>query len=110
MNVIIKNVLYEKDPNAMELQNLSQLNYDDLSIQPIGATSFGKCVVNKVLSSYGNVARQFLNGSILIYIKYKQYDLTARLMFKTLVKAEYKVNAVGLAAVLGYGWRCRGAR
>lgn len=102
--------LDEKDPNAIKLEELSKLNYDESMIQPYGATSFAKCVVNKFVHSYGNIARQFMNGAIYGYIKSKQYDLAARLMFKTLTKAGIKVNAVGLAAELSYyGWKCRSA-
>ncbi|GIO23013.1 hypothetical protein J11TS1_15940 [Oceanobacillus sp. J11TS1] len=58
----------------------------------------------------GNIARQFLTGAIYQYIKNKQYDLAARLMFNTLVKAGFKVNAIGLAAEAAtYGWQCRNA-
>lgn len=64
---------------------------------------------NKFVDSYGTIARQFLTGAIFTYIKNKEYDLAARLITKTLVKAGFKVNAVGIAAEAAlYGWQCRG--
>lgn len=87
----------------------SDSSFQKSSFQVASATSFGKCVVNKMIGSYGNIARQFLNGAIFTYIKTKQYDLAARLMFKTLIKSGMKVNAASLAIELGYyGWKCRG--
>ncbi|WP_212925861.1 hypothetical protein [Oceanobacillus sp. J11TS1] len=66
--------------------------------------------LTNLLTVMGNIARQFLTGAIYQYIKNKQYDLAARLMFNTLVKAGFKVNAIGLAAEAAtYGWQCRNA-
>ncbi|WP_239475812.1 hypothetical protein, partial [Bacillus licheniformis] len=101
----------EGDPAALKLKELmaSDSSFQKSSFQVASATSFGKCVVNKMIGSYGNIARQFLNGAIFTYIKTKQYDLAARLMFKTLIKSGMKVNAASLAIELGYyGWKCRG--
>lgn len=93
------------DSTAIMIYEFIQLR----SIPVLNATAFGKCVVDKFANSYGTIARQFLNGAIFTYIKTKQYDLAARLMFSTLVKAGFKVNAVGLAVEAGiYGWQCRG--
>lgn len=99
------------DPNALALYELLQLTSENTSptYEIQSATSFAKCVGNKFVNSYGNIARQFMTGAIFTYIKTKQYDLAARLMFNTLVKAGFKVNAVGLAAEAAmYGWQCRG--
>ncbi|WP_307892572.1 hypothetical protein [Bacillus swezeyi] len=99
------------DPAALKLKELiaSDSSFQKSGFQVASATSFGKCVVNKMIGSYGNIARQFLNGAIFTYIKTKQYDLAARLIFKTLVKSGMKVNAASLAIELGYyGWKCRG--
>ncbi|MBP1082304.1 MULTISPECIES: hypothetical protein [Bacillus] len=76
--------------------------------QDASATSFGKCVVNKMANSYGNIARQWLQGYIWTYITTKQYDLAARLIFNSLIKAGFKVSAATIAIELGYyGWQCR---
>jgi hypothetical protein len=111
---LLKELIDAGDPNALEVYELSKLSHDsfnpDFENEMNSAATFGKCVVNKMISSYGNIARQFLNGSIYIYIKNKQFDLAAKLMFGTLIKGGIKVNAIGLAAeVAYYGWQCRGA-
>ncbi|CUX95618.1 MULTISPECIES: hypothetical protein [Bacillus] len=100
--------VFAGDPAAIKLKELIQADSEP-TFQVASATTFGKCVVNKMVSSYGNIARQWLTGSIFTYIKTKQYDLAAKLIFKSLVKAGFKVNAASLAIELGYyGWQCRG--
>ncbi|WP_226568026.1 hypothetical protein [Bacillus stratosphericus] len=99
------------DSAALKLKELIALDssFQKSGFQVASATTFGKCVVNKMIGSYGNIARQFLNGAIFTYIKTKQYDLAAKLIFNTLVKSGMKVNAASLAIELGYyGWKCRG--
>ena len=117
-NYIVKdeNLLLEKvaagEENAIALYELSQLvkDSDTPSYEVYSAASFGTCVVDKFIGSYGNIARQFMTGAIFTYIKTNQYDLAARLIFSTLTKAGLKVNVVGLAAEAAwYGWQCRGA-
>ncbi|MBP3039295.1 hypothetical protein J9303_07280 [Bacillaceae bacterium Marseille-Q3522] len=104
---LLRKRIEEGDSNAYKLYELSKLKYES-SYGTNGAYEFGKCVVNKFIGSYGNIARQFLNGWIFIYIKNKQYDLAARLMFDVLKKAGFKVNVVGIAIEAGiYGWQCR---
>ncbi|MDV3451204.1 hypothetical protein VSS76_13420 [Bacillus safensis] len=94
------------DPAALKLKELIS---QEPALSTASAASFGKCVVNKMVGSYGNIARQWLNGAIFTYIKTKQYDLAARLMFNSLVKAGFKVNAATLAIEVSYyGWQCRG--
>ncbi|MBW7636575.1 hypothetical protein K1I48_24600, partial [Bacillus licheniformis] len=55
----------EGDPAALKLKELiaSDSSFQKSSFQVASATSFGKCVVNKMIGSYGNIARQFLNGA-----------------------------------------------
>lgn len=99
------------ESSALEISEFIKINYYSgaADIQPMGVADFGKCVVNKFVDSYGTIARQFLTGAIFTYIKNKEYDLAARLITKTLVKAGFKVNAVGIAAEAAlYGWQCRG--
>ncbi|SFJ73479.1 MULTISPECIES: hypothetical protein [unclassified Bacillus (in: firmicutes)] len=98
------------DPTAMNIAEIigyNQYNKYDKEIQR-SAASFGKCVANKFINSYGSIARQFLTGAIFTYIKSKQYDLAARLIANTLIKAGFKVNAAGIAVEAAtYGWQCR---
>ncbi|MGE6632467.1 hypothetical protein [Bacillus sp. NPDC077027] len=94
------------DPAALKLKELIS---QEPALSTASATSFAKCVVNKMVGSYGNIARQWLSGAIFTYIKTKQYDLAARLMFNSLVKAGIKVNAATVAIEVSYyGWQCRG--
>ena len=79
------------------------------SYQTQSASSFANCVVGKFQDSYGAIARGFLTGAIYQYIKNKQWDLAARLMFNTLKAAGFKTNVAGLAVEAGiYGFQCRG--
>ncbi|AAU20284.1 hypothetical protein [Bacillus cereus] len=93
--------------NIAEIIGYSEYNKYDKEIQR-SAASFGKCIANKFINSYGNIARQFLSGAIFTYIKSKQYDLAAKLIANTLIRAGFKVNAAGIAVeAAAYGWQCR---
>lgn len=97
-----------KDSTAIMIYEFFQLGPKP-AFQTLGVTDFAKCIVNKLVGSYGSIARQFLNGAIYTYIKSKQYDLAAKLIANVLVKAGFKVNAAGIAAEVGmYAWQCRG--
>ena len=98
----------ESAERILELASLGE-NENQGMITPYSADAFAKCVVNKFVSSYGNIARAWNNGLVYTYIKTKQYDLAAQLMAKTLIKAGFKVNAASLAIEAAvYGWQCRG--
>lgn len=100
------------DKEAQRVLELSEQQDDvvnNQNVSPQSANDFATCVVNKFVSSYGNIARAWMTGAIYTYIKNKQYDLAARLMFNTLVKAGRTANVASLAVEAGiYGYQCRG--
>lgn len=73
------------------------------------STTFAKCVVDKFADSWGNVARAWTTGAVFTYIKNKQYDLAAKVIFKTATKAGRTANVASIAAEIAYyGYLCRG--
>ncbi|MGN9866366.1 hypothetical protein [Bacillus swezeyi] len=95
--------------NVLEIYQDTSVNKESHGISTRSAKAFAKCVVGKFQESYGYIARGFLTGAVYKYIKNKQWDLAARLMFKTLRAAGFKANIAGLAAEAAiYGFQCRG--
>jgi hypothetical protein len=102
---LFEELLTRKDPIAQKIYEIYFLN-DEININ--SPKKFAKCVVGKFIKSYGSIARAFLTGAIYTYIKKKEWDLAARLMFKTLKAAGFKTNAASLAIEAAiYGWQCR---
>lgn len=80
------------------------------AITTYSAGTFGTCVVNKFIDSYGTIARAWTTGLVYSYIQNRQYDLAAKIMFKTLTKAGRTANVASIAIEAGiYGYQCRGS-
>jgi hypothetical protein len=65
-------------------------------------TSYGQCIINKYIQSYGSIVAAFVTGTIWRYVNNKEYYLAAKILAKLMIKAGIKTSVVAMAGELAW--------